>query len=337
MKTLPKLFLFLTFAVFFVPLFARVPKDIKLCAKDYLQSPNNTDNVRKAFYMLYDNGGKELFDPTESENTEFLFLCLRGLAKDADKHRFSLRYQFQLSQILNLIFNCVDTSESQKVKLSREHILVLFDALKANMFLMQGGDIELARYIEYVSGTSVLYCEKSKEGFLDKTKKAELVEKWRAKFLEAKDCDGKDASLPLDKDRQAVAYKLFKKACSTYEIYYEGGVCLDGGSLPITITNHVRTYTLLIKAHNKLNKDGCNYEVFSNSNNYYASAELHFARNEKQAKPNFDFSEIERILNTRALDNVSRNNLINFIKKSNDSKQIENIKRLFFGGNAPSK
>lgn len=335
MKTLPKLFLFLTFAVFFVPLFARVPKDIKLCAKDYLQSPNNTDNVRKAFYMLYDNGGNELFEPTESENTEFLFLCLRGLAKDADKHRFSLRYQFQLSQILNLIFNCVDTSESQKVKLSREHILVLFDALKANMFLMQGGDIELARYVEYVSGTSVSYCEKSKAGFLDGAKKAELVEKWRAKFLETKDYN--NPPLPTAKAKEPVAFEVFKKACNTYKIYYEGGVCLDGGSLPITITNHVRTYTLLIKAHNKLNQDGCNFEVFSNSDNYLASAELHFAGNEKQIKPNLDFLEIERILSTRALDNVSRNNLINFIKKSNDSKQIENIKRLFFGGNAPSK
>ena len=141
--------------------------------------------------------------------------------------------------------------------------------------------------------------------------------------------------MPTAKAKEPVVFEVFKKACNTYKIYYEGGVCLDGGSLPITITNHVRTYTLLI--HNKLNQDGCNYEVFSNSNNYYASAELHFARNEKQAKPNFDFSEIERILNTRALDNVSRNNLINFIKKSNDSEQIDNIKRLFFSGNASLK
>ncbi|MDY6069058.1 MAG: hypothetical protein SPI34_04985 [Opitutales bacterium] len=91
--------------------------------------------------MLYNNGGNEIFAPTESENTEFLFLCLRGLAKDADKHRFSLRYQFQLNQILKLILGSVDTDESKKVKLPNGQIMVLFDALKANMFLMQGDDI----------------------------------------------------------------------------------------------------------------------------------------------------------------------------------------------------
>ena len=333
MKALPKILLSLIFAAAFIPLFAGLPKDIEFCAKEYLQSPNNTDNVREAFYMLYSNGGNELFEPTESENTQFLFLCLKGLAQDADKRRTSLRYQFQLNQILNLIFACVDTSETQKVKLSREHILVLFDALKADMFLMQGGDIELARYIEYVSSTSVLYCEKSKNGFLDKAKKAELAEKWRAKFLEANNCRENKSPRPAAKDGESAAFELFKKACKTYEIFYDGGICLDGGSLPITITNNVRKYTLYIKAHNKLNKDGCDFEVFSNSDNYYASTELHFANNGK----NFDFSEIEKILNARALDKASRDRLESFAEKSNDCRQIQNVKRLFFSGKAARK
>ncbi len=264
-----------TLLIFNLNIFAG-QKTLNDYVQEYILAENN-DNIYQilAFEPLGDSHGYRI--RSEDEITEFLFLALEKLADDPK--RPSLQYCFRLTQVLNMIFKNVDatkfrSSKPLKTNLDDRHVKILFKALRARMFLMAGSDASLAEFLEKVTQVDCGYSAQTVRGFSSEAERIRLLDLWEKKYFEAE----RDLPALVALPKKASAYEIFLSACQNFRIIYDGGICMDGGSIPVTITNGVRIYTVYFNQSSmgKYAKNPVSLRITSNSSNYYAGEELEF-------------------------------------------------------------
>ena len=220
--------------------------------------------------------GLEMRIRSEDEITSILFSVLDELLKRQDIP-LSLR-KAKIKQFSEFIIRGVDTSKLRKPKpvdtnLDDKYVRILFEALRSGpLYFDEAYNMALSRFIEKITEINCGYS--SRLNNLSENDRNALLNLWEKQYFEMKRIS---PSLP-EVPKEAVSYEMFLKACKDFEIIYYGEMCWDGGSIPITLSNGVRIYTVYLKQSLIKGKKHTpsTIEITSNSSNYYASVPLKF-------------------------------------------------------------
>lgn len=298
---------------------------------DYLKAENPGELRRLLAYEPMSDG-QGLRARKENEIAELLFLALDKLS-EAPKPS-SPQTKLKTEQLIDLIVKSVEASKFRNRELSNTNlddkdVKILFKALRANLPIEESCKLALAKYLEKATETEGNYLKLFAAGFASESERLALIDSWERSYFESK----KTYPVLLALPKYVSSYEIFLKCVKNFELSYGGGICLDGGSVPIELTNGVRTYTVYLQQSlfGKYKESPVTIKIESNSDGYYTGETLEFPASRKPSDScykEFNDEMFFDALKGKSLSKESADKLEEIAANSKDENVKKQIARL---------
>ena len=319
-------FFYLIFALMLAQALVFAEKSAADFVGDYLKAENPGELRR---FLAYEpmSDGQGLRERKENEIAELLFLTLDKLS-EAPKP-FCPQTKLKAEQIIDLIVKSVEASKFRNRELSNTNlddkdVKILFKALRANLPIEEPCKLALVRYLEKATETEENYLKLFAARFTSESERLALIDSWEKSYFESK----KTYPVLLAMPKYVSSYEMFLKCVKNFELSYDGGICLDGGSVPIKFTNGVRTYTVYLQQSlfGKYKESPVTIKIESNSDGYYTGEILEFSALRKPSDFACEEFNDERFFDALKGKSLSKESADNLGKIAADSKD-ENVKK----------